>query len=148
MTEQLHASVELVNDKMRFVGAARDNPAIATDYPAPLGDGEGYTSLELLLMSLASCSGGTVASLLLKMRRNVSGLTVHATGIRREQHPTCFRTITLEFLLQSPDVSDAEMQKAIALAEVSYCPVWAMIRGNVDITTTYHLHTDGPMPEA
>jgi putative redox protein len=143
MAEQLQASVELVNQKMRFTGRARDNPFLTTDYAPPLGDGEGYTSLELLLLSLATCSGGTVASLLRKMHRIVAGLKVQATGVRREQHPSCFQTIRLGFVLDSPDATDADLQKAISLAEATYCPVWAMVKGNVEITTEFRVCTCG-----
>jgi uncharacterized OsmC-like protein len=31
------------------------------------------------------------------------------------------------------------MQKAITLAEGSVCPVWAMVKGNVEIVTEYKI---------
>lgn len=139
MSEQLIVTASLTNQKVKFKGIARSNPEIITDYAPPIGDGEGYTSLELLLISLATCSGTTIVSLLRKMRKNVSTLTVNAKGNRREQHPTYFEKIFLEFNLVSADVEDSDLEKAIKLSEESICPVWNMIKSNVEISCKYKI---------
>lgn len=115
------------------------NPPITIDYVPPLGDGQGYMPLELLLMSLAACSGATVATLLRKMKKNISGLQVIASGTRRDQHPTSFQNIVLEFVLDSKDAEGSDIRKAIQLSEETYCPVWAMLKHNVEITSEYRI---------
>jgi putative redox protein len=135
----LSSSASLVNDKLQFTGTAGAHPPVVIDYIPPLGDGEGYMSLQLLLMSLASCAGSAVLTLLRRMGRTISGFTVHAAGERREQHPTSFSSITLEFLVHSPDVLEADVQKAIAMSESTLCPVWDMLKGNVEIGTTVRI---------
>lgn len=138
-SEPLSVSVNLINEKVKFEGVVRDNPAITIDYIPPLGDGQGYMPLELLLVSLASCSGATVVSLLRKMSKNIISLKVNASGIRREQHPTSFEKIHLDFLVNSSDIEQTDIIKAIQLSEESYCPVWAMLKNNVDITFKYEI---------
>ncbi|MHB9031016.1 MAG: OsmC family protein, partial [Candidatus Latescibacterota bacterium] len=120
-------------------GVSGANPAVTIDYTPPLGEGRGYTSLELLLMSLASCSGTSVVALLGRMRKTVSGFTVQAVGARREQHPTSLEKIHLKFVVTSGEVEDADIQKAIRLSEETYCPVWAMLKNNVEITTEHRI---------
>lgn len=137
MAEQLEASVTLVNDKIQFSGVVRDNPAITFDYHPPIGDGQGFTGLEVLLLSFAGCSASTIVYLLRSMKKSIAGLQVQVQGVRKETHPTSLKTITLKFRLQSSDVKDADMQKVIRLAEETYCPVWAMLKGNVDVVTNY-----------
>jgi len=139
MPEQLEAAVTLINNKIQFSGVARDNPAITFDYHPPIGDGKGFTGLEVLLLSLAGCSASTVVYLLGTMKKNITSLQVQAEGVRRETHPTSLKTITLRFILRSADVKDADMQKVIRLAEETYCPVWAMLKGNVDVITQYKI---------
>jgi len=139
MMAQLEVTVNSTNQKLGHTGALRSHPAIPIDYIPPFGDGQGYTPLELLLMSLGSCSGGTIGLLLRKMGKTVSKIKVNTKGIRREQHPTSFQTIFLEFVVNSEDVKDADIQKAIKLAEGSVCPVWAMVKGNVQINTEYKI---------
>lgn len=58
--------MHLTHDRVQFRGVSPANPdrPIAFDFAPPLGDGQGYNGLELLLMSLAGCSGTTVAPLL------------------------------------------------------------------------------------
>ncbi len=143
MAEQLKATVTLINQKIQFSGRAGSNPAVAIDYIPPLGDGAGYLPLELLLMSLAACSGATVATLLRRMEKTVSGLDFNAHGIRRDQHPTSFEKIFLEFVLRSPDTGEEEIKKAIQLSADSFCPVWAMLKNNVEIITEYRIIAAG-----
>ena len=137
--EFVAVSAELINDKVQFQGKARTNQPIICDYAPPLGDGLGYTGLELFLVSLADCSGSTVVSLLRKMRKDVSGFRVNAQGVRREEHPTYFEKITLEFILDSRDAAEADLQKAIRLSEEKFCPVWAMIKNNVEVATRFKI---------
>jgi len=73
------------------------------------------------------------------MGKTVSKIKVNTKGIRREQHPTSFQKIYLEFIVNSNDVKEADMQKAIKLAEESVCPVWAMVKGNAQINTEYKI---------
>ncbi|UCE41177.1 MAG: OsmC family protein [Candidatus Aminicenantes bacterium] len=78
-------------------------------------------------------------SLVKKDGKNVSGFQVNAKGLRQDQHPTSFHKIFLEFVLNSRDAMDADVQKAIQLSEESICPVWAMVKGNVEIVTEYKI---------
>ena len=43
----LYTEIKLVNDKIHFIGKAKDNEPVSIDYSSPIGDDLGYTSLEL-----------------------------------------------------------------------------------------------------
>jgi putative redox protein len=139
MPKQLEVAVNLTNQKVQFTGLSRSNPSIIFDYDPPLGDGQGYTGLEMLLMSLAACSGTSIVALLRNMKKSIAGFKVNAKGIRRDQHPTSFEKIFLEYTLYSRDAEDQHIQKAIQLSEQSFCPVWAMVKNNVEIVTQYKI---------
>ncbi len=139
MSNQLTATALLVNDKVKFSGTCRDNPEIIVDYLKPVGDGEGYTSLELFLVSIATCSGTSVLSLLRKMGKDISGFQVTASGCRRETHPTYFKNIHLNFEIKSRDVEAEHMDKALKLSEESICPVWNMVKDNVEVAWSYNI---------
>ena len=146
MAEQMEeVSVRLTNDKVQFTGVSPANPGrpVAFDYKAPLGDGAGYNGLELLLMSLAGCSGTAMAVLLRKMGKTVAGLEVKARGIRSEKPPVKFTKIFIEFILSSGDAKDADVKKAIELSEQSVCPVWQMIKNNVVVVPEYRIVGQG-----
>jgi len=132
-SKELQSSIRLVNDKLRFEGTVEGNAPVAIDYIAPLGDDAGYTSLELLLLSLSSCVGSAVLTFLRRMNKTISGCEIQSNGTRRVEHPTGFSHIVVDIRLQSPDVSDDDMKKVIALAEDKYCPVHAMVKGNAEV---------------
>ena len=132
-SKELTASVTLVNEQVRFEGTVDGQPPVAIDYSPPLGGGEGYTSLELLLLSLASCLGTAVATFIRRMEKDVSGLTIAARGERKETHPTGFHTIHLDVQLTSTNADREELEKVIHSAEKSFCPVFAMVKGNVEM---------------
>lgn len=139
MSSILETKVTLVNNKLLFSGHAKSHPEIIVDYIPPLGDGGGYMSLELLLISLASCSASSIASLLRKMQKEVIGLTVTTKGFRKEEHPTSFETILLDFKLVSKDVLESDMHKVLQMTEDKYCPVWAMLKNNVEVKTQFKI---------
>ncbi len=132
-------SAVLTNDKVQFTGTSKANPgrAIEFDYHPPIGDGDGYNGLELVLMSLAGCSGTAMAFILRRMEKNVAGLKVNAKGRRTQEPPVKLDHIHLEFVLTSSDATDEDAAKALQLTEEMYCPVWQMVKGNTVIETTY-----------
>lgn len=138
-SKELNASITLINDKLHFTGKIGENAPVSIDYIPPFGDNLGYTSLELLLFSLSSCVGSAVLLLLRKMRKTITGLEVNSKGIRKEQHPTGFKTICIELNLKSTDTSKEDIDKVIKLSEETYCPVWSMLKGNVDVEITYNI---------
>ena len=136
----LEASVRLINQKAKFECLVDGKEPIIVDYTPPLGDGEGYTSLELLLLSLASCFGSTVKFLINgHLKKQVDGLKVTASGTRREEHPTSFESIRLELELNASDIEPEELEKTIQFAKDAICPVWAMVKNNVEIITEYDI---------
>jgi len=135
VNNNLTVTADLINDKVKFSGVTRYNHEIIIDS----ADGDGYTPLELFLMSLATCSGMTLALLLRKMNKNVSELKVIASGERRATYPTYFKSIHLIFELASKDVQTDEIESTIKLMEESLCPVWNMVKSNVDISCEYKI---------
>jgi len=138
-SKQLVASVKLVNNRLNFMGSVDGMQPVSIDYIPPIGDNLGYTSLELFLLSLTSCIGSSVLTFLRRMNKTISGCEINATGIRNENHPTGFKSIVVKIMLQSQDVSEADMKKVIALSEETYCPVISMIKGNVETIIQFEI---------
>ena len=136
-TVVLKTEIKLVNDKVHFIGKARDNELISIDYTSPIGDDLGHTSLELFLLSLSSCVGSSLALLLRKMSKTITGMEIKAYGVRRNQHATSFEKITIQIVLTSDDVTNQSVDRALAISEDSICPVWAMIKNCVEVVVNY-----------
>ncbi len=138
-SKELNTAIILINDKLNFKGIIENNIPISIDYTPPLGDNSGYTSLELLLLSLSSCLGSSILTFLRRMEKTITGCEIHSKGIRNETHPTGFKTIVMEIILKSTDTTKDDLNKVVKLSEETYCPVWAMIKGNVEIDIKYNI---------
>ncbi len=136
---ELNSSITLINDKLHFNAIVENNEPISIDYTPPQGDNLGYTSLELLLLSLSSCVGSAVLTFLRKMKKTITGCEIIASGIRRTEHPIGFKKIILTISLKSSDTSVEDLKKVLLLAEDKYCPVWAMLKGNVEIEINHKI---------
>jgi putative redox protein len=138
-SKELKTKIDLLNDKLNFNGTSGDNDPVSIDYIPPLGDNLGYTSLELLLLSLSSCLGSSVLTFLRRMGKTITGFEIRSNGFRKEEHPTGFSRIVMEMDITSGNLTDAEAEKVIELSEELYCPVWSMLRGNVNIEVRHNI---------
>lgn len=120
---------------LHFTGSVAGGNTIEFDSPS----GAGPSPMEAVLMSLASCSGMDVISILRKQRQPVEGLEVRVRGQRRDEHPTVFTTIQIEYVVHGQDVDPATVERAITLSRERYCPVWAMLGHSVAITPMFRV---------
>jgi len=139
MAKEIHADV-VFKAGMRFDGiSGRSGTSVAIDFAPEGEDVDGFVPLELLLTSLAACTGQVVVGLLKRMGQEVKDLIVHARATKREMHPTVLTSIELEFEFRGGEVDAPSLEKAIALSEERFCPVWAMVKAATPIKATYRL---------
>lgn len=132
--DTLSVKLHTIDDKVMFSATSRENPELIIDYFPPVGTGKGYTSLELLMLSLGSCLSTTLLTLLrYRMKKTVSNISVSAEGTMREEHPRILEHITVFLNIESMDLSEEELQEALKIAENTLCPVWAMLKGNTTV---------------
>ncbi len=138
-SKELTASLKLINDKLHFTGLVEGNNPVSIDYLPPLGDNLGYTSLELLLLSLSSCLGSSTLTFLRRMGKIITAFEIRSTGFRKQEHPTGFSHIIMEMDITSDNLLEAEVDRIVKLSEETYCPVWSMLRGNVTVEVKYNI---------
>ena len=132
--DTLTVKLQSLDDKAMFGVTARDNPQIVVDYFPPVGTGQGYTSLELLMASFGSCVSTTLLTLLrYRMQKTVEGITVRVTGEVRDDHPKALERMNVVLDIKAKDLAEPEVRQALKAAEDAVCPVWAMLKGNVEI---------------
>lgn len=130
--KQLSASINLVNDRLLFDGHVDGNSPIAIDYIPPYGDNLGYTSLELMLLSLSSCIATALLVMLRRQGKSIDQFSIKAEGTRRQTHPTSLEEIHLFIDIKSPNLSEEEFNKTLLLVKGA-CPVWDMIKERTSI---------------
>ena len=114
-------------------------PYVSTTLLGPDTTGAGPTPLQMLLASLAVCSGSTLVLVLARMKQEVAALEVYARGTRRDEHPTVLTEIALEFILRGAQLDADKVAQAIKVAEEQLCPVWAMLETSTPIRASFRL---------
>ena len=131
--------MELINQKVKFTGISKTNPEtpVAIDYLPPLGDGEGFLGLELLVLSFAGCVSTGIVGLLRRMDKTISDYKMDVIGIKKEE-PLSLQKIQFTVTIESKDISDDEILSVIKRAE-EISPVWIAIRNNVEVDWQYNI---------
>jgi putative redox protein len=135
MAEEVNVNVTLA-DGMHFVGATEAGLKVDLDSPT-MGAGEGPSPMQMVLLSLASCSAMDVIAIMRKKRQSVTAFEVSAHGTRGEEYPKPYTAIRLEYRFTGSGIDPAACERAIELSRDRYCPVWAMLSATVDISYSY-----------
>ena len=100
--------------------------------------------MEALLISLASCTGMDVISVLRKKRQKVTRFRVLVMGQRADEHPRRYTHIDLEFVVRGHDVSEQAVARSIELSQTKYCGVTATL--NCGVAYVYTIETEEAAP--
>lgn len=98
------------------------------------GEGKGSLPMEVLLVSLAGCTGMDVASILKKKRVDLRNMSVAVDADRAAQHPKYFTKIEVSFTFEGRDIKDDDVKQAIELSADKYCSVGVMLREKARIS--------------
>ena len=133
------AQLRWLGPDMQLEGTTASGKIVKLDSTSEHAAALGPSPLELVLQALGGCTTMDIVSILQKMRRTITALTLDINAERREEYPRIFTHIHLLYKLISPDVTENELARAIKLSEEKYCSVSGMLRPTVNITTSYEL---------
>jgi len=100
------------------------------------GADDGFRPMELMLISLAGCTGMDVISILQKKRQEVSSFEVKVHAERAQEHPKVFTKLTLEYIVSGKNIDPEAVNRAVELSSTKYCPAQSMLAQAVPITHT------------
>lgn len=110
--------------------------------PEDGGKGEGLRPKALMLSSLAGCSGLDVASLIRKMKLEVSGFHIETIAELSDSHPQTYTNVSLEYHFFGKKLNEAKLKRAVALSAEKYCGVMAMFREFAQMGVNCHFHEE------
>ncbi len=115
------------------------NHSLRLDTSGMLGDDSGPSPKQLLLSSLAACTGMDVVALLEKMRVPFTGLEIDIDADLTREHPKVYTEIRLKYLIFGENLNREKVEKAVRLSQEKYCGVSAMLRKNspIDYSIAY-----------
>lgn len=98
------------------------------------GTGYGTSPMELLLMSIAGCSGMDIIIILEKMQVKVQRFETTVEGERAIDHPRVFKVIEVVYKFWGDSLPQDKLQRAVQLSMSKYCSVANMIDKAADLT--------------
>jgi putative redox protein len=122
-----------------FVGKADSNHWVTIDSKKEFGSDAAAHPMELVLLALGSCSGCDVVSILKKKQVPLTGFEIHIDAERAETYPKAFTKIHLEYVFYGKELNPVHLKRVIDLSQEKYCPVSAMLKPLVPITTSYRI---------
>ncbi len=123
--------------KMSFESTVDNHKFLMDANPQVGGEDKGPTPKPMLLAALSGCTGMDIASLLVKMRVEVSDINITVTGELTEEHPKHYQSIHVHYKFFGKELNREKIEKAVTLSQDRYCGVSYML-GQV-ATLTYEI---------
>ncbi|UFJ41154.1 OsmC family protein [Brevibacillus humidisoli] len=98
----------------------------------------GFRPYQLLVSSIAVCSGGVLRKVLDKMRTPAADIQITAHVERNEQEANRVEKIHLHFLIKGTNMDAEKVEKALAVTRKN-CPMVQSVKDSIQITETYEL---------
>lgn len=126
-----------------FNGKTDSGHWITMDGPENFGGNDaGIRPKELILLSLAGCTGSDVVSILQKKRVKLNDFEINISAEMSDQHPKVYTDIDLEYVFYGENINTKDVERAIELSLSTYCAVTAMLQKAVNIKHTYRIENN------
>ena len=99
------------------------------------GNDAGPRPKELMLASLAGCTGMDVVSILKKMRVELEGFNIVIEAEMTEEHPKHYSKMKVIYQFKGKDLPKDKLEKAVKLFEEKYCGVTAVYKKAMEMET-------------
>ena len=124
-----------------FIGESGSGHAVVIDGPQDIGGRNlGPRPMEMMLLSVGSCSAVDVVHILKKARQDITDVVVDVKGKRADTDPKVFTDIHLHFVVTGRGLSENHVKRAVELSADKYCSASIMLaKGGVNVTHDYEI---------
>lgn len=136
----MHARIKWV-ENAAFLAETGSGHALVVDGPADIGGRNlGPRPMELMLLSIGSCSAVDVVHILKKARQAVTDVQVEVRGERADAEPKVFTAIHLHFVVRGQGLGVQHVERAVKLSADKYCSASIMAaRGGARVTHDFEI---------
>ncbi|MED1203932.1 OsmC family protein [Heyndrickxia acidicola] len=92
----------------------------------------GFRPFQLLIASIAGCSGGVLRAILEKKRINYKDIEIDAEVEREEQEPKRIKKIALTFTISGEDLNEEILEKSVKVA-MKNCSMAQSVKDSIEI---------------
>ena len=119
---------------MKFDALVSGHHVIMDALPEVGGENSGPRPKELLLASLAGCTGMDVVSILKKMKVELESFNIEVEADLTEEHPKQYSKMHITYMFKGENLEMEKLKKAVDLSQEKYCGVSAMYRKAMELT--------------
>ena len=129
-------------ENVLFVAESGSGHSIVLDGAAEGGGRNmGMRPMELMALSVGSCSSYDVVTILKKAKQWVTACEAEVTAERVDGTPATFESIHLQFKVTGFDLNEKHVQRAIELSADKYCSASIMMKeAGVKVTHDFEVH--------
>ncbi len=120
-----------------FVGETPDGARVVM---GEVNGEKGLSPMQLLLASVAGCTGVDVVLILNKMRVPFSDFRITIQGWRREEHPRVYTRVRLTYHVWGKHLDPQAVERAVRLSLEKYCSASATLAAHAEIEYDIVLH--------
>lgn len=119
---------------MKFDATVSGHKVSMDALPEVGGQNSGPRPKELMLASLAGCTGMDVISILKKMKVNVESFNINIEADLTEEHPRHYSKMHVIYLFKGENLEFEKLKKAVDLSQERYCGVSAAYRKAMELS--------------
>ncbi|UHA60577.1 OsmC family protein [Metabacillus litoralis] len=98
----------------------------------------GYRPYQLMVASIAVCSGGVLRKILAKKRIEIEDLTISTDVERNEAEANKIEKIHIHYRIKGQNLNENKIHQSILLASKN-CPMAQSVKGSIEIEETFEL---------
>lgn len=98
----------------------------------------GFRPYQLLVSSVAVCSGGVLRKVLEKMRMDIKDIHIQADAERVEEEANRVSKITVHFRIAGNNLDEKKIEKAMVLTRKN-CSMVQSVIGSIEIEETFEI---------
>jgi putative redox protein len=98
----------------------------------------GFRPYQLMVASVAVCSGGVLKQILEKMRLSFEDIKIQTNLERNEKEANRIEKIYIHFLIKGNDLKEDQIQKALELTKKN-CSMVQSVMGSIEVIETFEL---------
>jgi uncharacterized OsmC-like protein len=103
------------------------------------GDEEyGFRPYQLMVSSIAVCSGGVLRKILQKKRLEVEDMKIQTDVVRNENEANRIEKIHIHYIIKGQNLPAAKIEQSIELARKN-CPMVQSVLGSIEVTESFEL---------
>ena len=128
-------------DEVKFLGESGSGHAVLMEGPESSGGRNiGIRPMEMLLIGVGGCSSYDVVAILKKSRQDITDCVTELSAVRADAIPAVFEKFHLHFRVSGRQLSEKQVERAVALSAEKYCSATIMLqKGGVEVTHDFEI---------